>query len=182
MAMDQMTRERILRIVALVLVVAAGFSIIGQVIYVLSIPGVHFADRLDLISQIAGPTLGVLVLGAALLPLVDAGVETDEVETDEVATDEVADTTNWVSMAAAVLGGVIFAAALYSIIHTISLHIPSPGETGQSLQLSVSSRDWAGRIGAIFLRLAGGVIGACAAWIGLKTSGVRRPSTPLTEP
>lgn len=190
--MDEWTRERILRIVAFVLVLAVALAIVGQIIYVLSIPGGRFTDRLELISQIAaGPTLAALVLAAALLPLVDAEVETDDVEADDVETEdveagevgasEVVGATNWVSMAAAALGGVMLAAALFSIIHTFTLHIPSPNETGASLQVGVATNEWATRIGQILLRLAGGVIGACAAWVGIKTSGIRGPTTPLVE-
>jgi len=145
---NNVTGSPVLRAAAVALVVSAALAIVGQVVYVFSFSGGTASDRLDLISQIATPTLGVLVLGAAILLVVRRGS---------------ADPA-WLSGAVILLGTILALAAVYAAVRLVSVHVPSPGASGQAVRVGLSSGDWKGRLGQVLLRLAGGVLGAWAAW------------------
>ena len=160
--MNNVAGSPVLRAAAVALVVSAAMAIVGQVVYVFSFPGGRASERLDLISQIATPTVGVLVLGAAILLVVRRGS---------------ADPA-WLSVAVMVLGGVLALAAAYAAARLVSVHVPSPGATGQAVRVGLSSGDWSGRLGQILLRLSGGVLGAWGAWAVFTTREVSEPAAP----
>ena len=170
---DGGTWIRVLRTAAIALVVSAALAMLGQVVYVLSFRGTRLVDKLDLVSQIATPTLGVLVVGAAILLLAGRRARTPGAGT--VGRD-------WVAVAIVVLGTLLALAAVYSVIRMVSVHVPSPGATGQSSSFALSSGDWSARVGQILLRGAGGLLGAWAAWAVLTTMAlsdrVAEPSAP----
>lgn len=173
--LDGVAWNRALRTAAIALVASTALAIAGQVIYVLSFPGGRFPDRLDLVSQIANPTLGVLVVGAAIFLL--AGRRSTDLSAD-------AATMDWVAVAVVVLGAVLVFATAYSIVRLVSIHVPSPGATGQgvAVSLTLARGDWSTRIGQILLRAAGGVLGAWAAWVALTTVVLADwPTTPEAE-
>jgi hypothetical protein len=159
-----LTWSRVLRVAAVSLVASAVLAIVGQVVYAFSFPGGSFGDRLDIASQrISNPTVAAILLGAAIVTVAQGD-------------------TDWVLVAAGVLGALVTLAAIYSIIHLISVRIPSPGATGQNIQVGVATQDWTTKLGEILLRAAGGVLGASAAWIAASSTGVRerlarRPTT-----
>ncbi|MBV9283553.1 MAG: hypothetical protein JO176_02975, partial [Acidimicrobiia bacterium] len=160
--LDRPAWNRVLRTAAIALVLSTVLAIAGQVIYVLSFPGGRFPDRLDFVSEIANPTLGVLVVGAVVLLLAarrSNGADADTTDIDAVA------------VAVVVLGAVLVIATVYSVVRLVSIHVPSPGATGQGLtfRLNLQRGDWSTRIGQILLRAAGGVLGAWAAWVALTT-------------
>ena len=160
--MNDVTGKPVFRAAAVALVASAAMAIVGQVVYVFSFRGGTAGDRLDLISQIATPTLGVLVLGAAILLVVRRGS---------------ADPA-WLSTAVMVLGCVLVFAAVYSVVRIVSVHVPSPGATGQAARVGLSSGDWSGRLGQSLLRLSGGVLGAWAAWATFTTREISDPVAP----
>lgn len=170
--LDGLAWGRVQRTAAIALVLSAALAIAGQVIYVLSFPGGRFPDRLDLVSQIANPTLGVLVVGAAILLLVERRSQGPDVDNAEL---------DWAALALVVIGAVLVVATAYSVVRLVSIHVPSPGATGQALGFSVSRGDWSMRIGQILLRGAGGVLGAWAAWVAL-TKLVLAEETTEPEP
>jgi hypothetical protein len=152
------TWNGVLRTAAIALVLSAALAIIGQTLYVLSFPGGSTETQLELISQIANPAVSVLLLVAVLLLLARLRA------TDP---DGVPARSDWLAVAVIVLGAVIVLAAVYSMIHLVSVHVPSPGATGQDVQLRVTTEDWLGRLGQILLRVSGGILGAWAAWMAI---------------
>jgi hypothetical protein len=76
--------------------------------------------------------------------------------------------SGWPLVVGGVLGAVLVIAAIYSVIDILTIHIPSPGATGQQFQVSLSSghRGWE-RAAVILQRGAGGLLGAFAAWMAV---------------
>ena len=183
------TWDRVRRGTAIVLGVSATLLIAGQVLAIVDLSGATARERFELISQIANPGIGLLVLGAALCATLGPGdlggdhlesgelddLESEEADVDNAFVDDgMAGVPGWVMIGVLVLGALITIAAVVSIINIITIDIPSPGETGQEIQLRFSQdEDWTQRVATILVRAGGGVLGAWAAWIVLEPVGFR---------
>src|SRR5947209_15476025 len=123
---------RLLRLASGVLAVSALLVVAGQVAQALGFPppGAGARARLELLSYIAESATGLLVVGAVMLALVASRMRDGAVTADGG--------TSWPLVLAGVLGVVIVMAAIYSVIDLVTLHIPSPGATGQTLQVALS--------------------------------------------
>jgi hypothetical protein len=165
-AMDRAAWNQVVRVTAIVLELSAVLAIAGQVLYVVSYPGGSTRDRLELVSAIANPGIGLLVLGAALLALAS-------VRSPDVAAEQ-AGGRGWVFTAVVVLGAVLILAAIFSIVDMLTVHIPSPGATGQDIQIRLSAaHQWSERVALILQRAAGGVLAAWGAWLAADRTDLR---------
>jgi len=171
--MNGMGWGRILRLASGVLALSALLVIAGQVAEVLSFPGVGTRLRLESLSEVANGVSGMLVVGAVILALA-AGRVDDRAETAEGA-------GGWSLVLGGVLGAVLVIAAVYSVIDLLTLHVPSPGATGQQIQVSLSSghTGW-DRVAVILQRGAGGLLGAFAAWVAVMRQRLSAPPQPVS--
>ena len=89
---------------------------------------------------------------------------------------------SWPLVLAGVLGVVIVMAAIYSVIDLVTLHIPSPGATGQTLQVALSGvhTGWE-RVAVILQRGAGGLLGGFAAWMAVARQRLSAPPQPVSS-
>jgi hypothetical protein len=56
----------------------------------------------------------------------------------------------------------------------LTVHIPSPGATGQDIQIRLSAaHQWSERVALILQRAAGGVLGAWGAWLAADRTDLR---------
>src|SRR5437763_6317457 len=129
--MNGMGWARLLRLAAGVLALAALLVVAGQGAQVLSFPGAGARLRLESLSGIANGVSGLLVVGAVMLALVATRMDDAAVIGDGVG--------GWPLVVGGFLGGVLLIAATYSVIDILTIHIPSPGATGQQFQVSLSS-------------------------------------------
>lgn len=149
---------RLLRLASGVLAFAALLLIAGEVAQVLGFPGGGARVRLELLSEVANGITGLLVVGAVVLGLAASRADESASAVDEAP--------GWPLVVAGVVGAVLVMAAIYSVIDILTIHIPSPGATGQQFQVGISSGDggWQ-RASVILQRSAGGLLGAFAAWV-----------------
>ena len=165
--MNGMGWGRLLRLAAGVLAIASLMVIVGHVAQVLSFPG-PARPRLESLSEIANGVSGLLVVGAVMLALVATRMDDAVVTGDGVG--------GWPLVVGGVLGAVLVIAAIYSVIDILTIHIPSPGATGQQFQVALTSghAGWE-RVAVILQRGAGGLLGAFAAWMALTRQQASAP-------
>jgi hypothetical protein len=148
---------RVLGATAIVLALSSAMLVVGQALTAWGFPGSSTRMRLELLSQVAGVGIGLLVLGAGLLALAGNDVRP------------------WLLRVVVVLGALLALAGIFAVVDILTIHIPSPGATGQRVVIGLSSgARWLDRWGLILQRAAGGLLGGWAAWLAAEPLELRR--------
>ena len=107
-------------------------------------------QTLENLSQVANGLTGLLVLAAVVLALLANASAAEK----------------WPLLLGGALGVVLVLAALYAIVEVVTLHVPSPGATGQQFRIGLNGGySWWNKLAVILERAAGGVLGGLAAWL-----------------